>query len=724
MASWDYEFPPDQAKKDATLIWMAYQREDKPMPELTLPDHSRPFVLGQYKAVGGDLPEWNSEHEEILKDWGMPSDRVLFDKVLNTRLPEDMSPADYDQMIYLMETMVKNSPYREGVFQRAYSDKFSDQRHRADWWSAKINDKTGEVATSLYQFAVGIVPWVQRKYHGIQDYFSAENLHRIALRVNEQARDDVTRYMTYDPKKTRAMDITGHFDLENQTALITGGTSGIGKEIAKSFASSGASVILPTRDLKLCQKMASEWQTEFRNPYIHCAQCDLSSMTSIVEFLSELKEAKIVPDFLVNAAATLKPIITHSNYGTANIAMSTNLLGPMVLTDGIIGLMDEAAQAASQASTSTASPNHTTSVFGMFSSSQQSAEKLPPTANKVRKIINVSCAAADKAAIRGEELTASGLGDISGVRAYNVSKLGLVAHAQHTARWLERTGRNHHIVINSVDPGFTRDTQLYKNTFFKRLRALAAGYFAFDGAKTAEVAAAPIVRLLLDPTMSRLNGLYYVGYDVAESPMSKRAPKWNAKFLNAMEDLKEGAVDATLEGDKLKDLKLRELLARKEFAPLHAKMQAYYIRQNEKFERSLELPMPEMPPEFKHYLRPPPPHELPGAKPLGIGPPDAPLIGEDLRHNWKHITDTTPVMVGELLRRVELSPPKPSPEEQAAIDQTQAEWEALKQQIMFERQLKSDVTSQYDDPMPSAHGETLWGWFKAKVNTLTKPTIN
>ena len=310
------------------------------------------------------------------------------------------------------------------------------------------------------------------------------------------------------------------------------------------------------------------------------------------------------------------------------------------------------------------------------------------------------------------------------MRAYGVSKLGSVASTQHLAQWLDRTNRSSHIVSNSVDPGLTYGTRLFDRTFFKYWKTRIGRWLRSDSVQSPEIAAAPVLRLLLDPALRSSNGIHYAGYDVAESPLSLKSAKWRLKFLNALEDLKERAIDKTVEFEFMKALYLDERQKQKELEPKMKEMREWYIKQSEQFERSLDLPMPEMMPLGQVDLRPAPPRESIGSKPLGIGPPDAPLIGDDLRSNWHNITDTYPVQIQELVRRRDLVVPKPSLDEQVQIDQTKAEFEALKQQIMYERRLKSGITSQYAEPLPPSASETWWGWIKAKLDHLTKPTIN
>ena len=54
------------------------------------------------------------------------------------------------------------------------------------------------------------------------------------------------------------MTIDPLFDLTGKTALITGGSRGLGYEMVKAFASHGADVIIASRKLDACERVAEE----------------------------------------------------------------------------------------------------------------------------------------------------------------------------------------------------------------------------------------------------------------------------------------------------------------------------------------------------------------------------------------------------------------------------------------------------------------------------------
>ena len=48
------------------------------------------------------------------------------------------------------------------------------------------------------------------------------------------------------------------FDLAGKVALITGGSRGLGREMALAFADAGADVIISSRNIDACEAVASE----------------------------------------------------------------------------------------------------------------------------------------------------------------------------------------------------------------------------------------------------------------------------------------------------------------------------------------------------------------------------------------------------------------------------------------------------------------------------------
>lgn len=73
----------------------------------------------------------------------------------------------------------------------------------------------------------------------------------------------------------------------DKRVIITGTTSGIGKETARELAKREAHVYMACRDMEKCAEVRDEIMLESRNRHVHCMECDLSSMESIRKFVEE-----------------------------------------------------------------------------------------------------------------------------------------------------------------------------------------------------------------------------------------------------------------------------------------------------------------------------------------------------------------------------------------------------------------------------------------------------
>lgn len=73
----------------------------------------------------------------------------------------------------------------------------------------------------------------------------------------------------------------------DKRVIITGTTSGIGKETARELAKREAHVYMACRDMKKCEEIRDDIMLESKNKHIHCMECDLSSMDSIRKFVEQ-----------------------------------------------------------------------------------------------------------------------------------------------------------------------------------------------------------------------------------------------------------------------------------------------------------------------------------------------------------------------------------------------------------------------------------------------------
>ena len=114
--------------------------------------------------------------------------------------------------------------------------------------------------------------------------------------------------------------------IENKTAVITGPTSGIGKEVAIGLASLGAHVVLACKDLMRGDQVAAEIndRTAAERPTI--MSLDTSDPRSIRAFAHDYCDTYGSLDVLVNNAGVLLPD-RHTSLDGIELTFATNVLG-------------------------------------------------------------------------------------------------------------------------------------------------------------------------------------------------------------------------------------------------------------------------------------------------------------------------------------------------------------------------------------------------------------
>ncbi|GAL85964.1 oxidoreductase [Sporocytophaga myxococcoides] len=88
---------------------------------------------------------------------------------------------------------------------------------------------------------------------------------------------------------------------DKKYALITGGTSGIGLELAKLFAQEGFNLVLVARDFSDLQAISAEFKHQF-NIDVTTIEKDLSKKEAPFEVCEEIRSKNIQIDILVNNA--------------------------------------------------------------------------------------------------------------------------------------------------------------------------------------------------------------------------------------------------------------------------------------------------------------------------------------------------------------------------------------------------------------------------------------
>jgi NAD(P)-dependent dehydrogenase (short-subunit alcohol dehydrogenase family) len=231
--------------------------------------------------------------------------------------------------------------------------------------------------------------------------------------------------------------------MNGKRVIITGPTSGVGKEIARQLAPLGAELILACRDLKKGDKVASEITRHTGTSKPVVMQVDMSSQKSIREFAREFRRKYRRLDVLINNAGGNRGTLPKvDNIDDIELTLATNVLGYFLLTNELLDVLVRSAPA---------------------------------------RVINVASSYASDLDLDDLEFERR---RFESFKAYAQSKAcdRLLTWAQ--ARRLKGSG----VTVNAMTPGLITETGLYRNAepeLVTRLTQYSGGRTSAQGADTA-----------------------------------------------------------------------------------------------------------------------------------------------------------------------------------------------------------------------------------------------
>jgi NAD(P)-dependent dehydrogenase (short-subunit alcohol dehydrogenase family) len=251
--------------------------------------------------------------------------------------------------------------------------------------------------------------------------------------------------------------------LKDKIVLITGATSGIGKETARRLAELGAIVIFTTRDDLRGKKTKDEIIASTHNEKIDVLKCDLASFKSIRFCCKRFKEKYDNLHVLINNAGVWDFRRRESKDGIENI-FATNYLGPFLMTNLLLDVLKK---------------------------------------SRPSRIINLTS---------GMHYGTINFDDIefkqkfSGAKAYRQSKLGVILFTRFLAKKLEGEG----VTVNCVQPGMTKTNLGRDAGGFSRMIFKLMGKDSKMGAETS-------IYLASSPELDNITGEYFVKKKIRKS---------------------------------------------------------------------------------------------------------------------------------------------------------------------------------------------------------------
>ena len=127
-------------------------------------------------------------------------------------------------------------------------------------------------------------------------------------------------------------------DQSGKIFIVTGPTSGLGKESVKVLVRKNATVIMAARNINKAESVANEILEENKNAKIDIEELDLSSLESVKNFSHLIIKKYKSLDCLINNAGIMACPYSKTKDGF-EIQMGTNHLGHFALTGQLISLL-------------------------------------------------------------------------------------------------------------------------------------------------------------------------------------------------------------------------------------------------------------------------------------------------------------------------------------------------------------------------------------------------
>lgn len=125
-----------------------------------------------------------------------------------------------------------------------------------------------------------------------------------------------------------------YFDLTGKVALVTGGSRGLGYQMAKAFAEHGADIIVASRKLDACEAVAEEVKGMGRRALAHAAHC--GRWDDIDALIDAAYSAFGRVDILVNNAGSGPRMASHEvTESLFDSVLNLNFKGPFRLASQV-----------------------------------------------------------------------------------------------------------------------------------------------------------------------------------------------------------------------------------------------------------------------------------------------------------------------------------------------------------------------------------------------------
>ena len=237
--------------------------------------------------------------------------------------------------------------------------------------------------------------------------------------------------------------------MKDRICLITGATSGIGRETAIGLAKLGATVVFTTRDDWRGETTRQDIVRATGNQNIEPFFCDLSSFESIRTFTTKFRATHDRLHILVNNAGIWERERKQSKDGI-ELTWAVNVLAPFLVTTLLLDILERSAPA---------------------------------------RIVNLSSGLHFRGRMNFDDLELK-QGNFKGMTAYAQSKVAVILFTKELAQRLEGKG----VTANAVAPGWVA-TNLSRNSgvFSRFMMNLMAAKPAKGALTSIHVATAPEV---------------------------------------------------------------------------------------------------------------------------------------------------------------------------------------------------------------------------------------